>query len=224
VRGAGGDRFMILKGIDRGELGSYVAAQLDHFFPDRRPGAAEVVERNLDEALARLKRCIDGVRMWKPGEFDYLHSSQYAIFLYYLANTAWRNDRAERVCTKLFYLNKALNGFECFYDNDLPEVFFIGHTVGIVLVRAKYPNYLALYQNCTVGKNHGDTPEFEDGVVMYPGSAVIGRCKVRARSYLAQGASLVNADTPGDCLVFSGGRGPVFKRARRDILADIFRL
>src|SRR3546814_5845686 len=52
---------------------------------------------------------------------------QYTIFLFYLANTAWRKLRAERVCTKLFYLNKALNGFECFYDTELPEVFFIGH-------------------------------------------------------------------------------------------------
>src|SRR5690606_29486779 len=122
--------------------------QLDHFFPDRddpRP----VVEKTIDDALARLCRCIDGVRMWRPGEFDHLHSSQYTIFLYYLANTAWRTLQAERVCTKLFYLNKALNGFECFYDTELPEVFFVGHSVGIVLARTTYSNYFAIYQNST---------------------------------------------------------------------------
>src|SRR3546814_2135485 len=89
-------------------------------------GSSDVCSSDLD-ALARLERCIAGVRMWQAGEFDHLHSSQYTIFLYYLANTAWRKLRAERVCTKLFYLNKALNGFECFYDTELPEVFFIGH-------------------------------------------------------------------------------------------------
>src|SRR3546814_13859559 len=104
---------------------------------------------------------------------------QYTIFLYYLANTAWRKLQAERVCTKLFYLNKALNGFECFYDTELPEVFFVGHTVGIVLARTTSSNSFSIYPNSTVGKSHVDAHVPAEGVVMYPNTALRGTATTR---------------------------------------------
>jgi serine O-acetyltransferase len=201
----------------------YLVRQLDNFFPDDAP-VQGALDAHLDEALRRLERCINAVRMWREGEFDVLHSSQYAIFLYYLSNTLWRAGGDVRVCTKLFLLNKALNGIDCFYEVALPEVFFIGHSVGIVLAKASYGNHLVLYQNATVGKNHGVAPVIEDGVVLYPHSAVIGRSLVRAGSVLAQGVSVVNRDTDGDCLVFQGEGGDlVFKPPQRSVLSDIFR-
>jgi serine O-acetyltransferase len=202
----------------------YLERQLANFFPDDAPGVRDAIDAHLDEALLRLARCINAVRMWREGEFDCLHSSQVAIFLYYLSNTLWRHGADPRVCTKLFLLNKALNGIDCFYEIELPEVFFIGHSVGIVLAKASYGKHLVLYQNSTVGKNHGVAPVLEDGVVLYPNSAVIGRSTVRAGSVIAQGVSVVNHDTPGDCLVFQGARGGLaFKPSRRSVLADIFR-
>lgn len=208
----------------RDGLPRYVERQLASLFPDGAPGVREAIDAHLDEALARLERCIDAVRMWREGEFDCLHSSQYTIFLYYLANTLWRHGADARVCTKLFLLNKALNGIDCFYEIELPEVFFIGHSVGIVLAKASYGEHLVLYQNVTVGKNHGVAPAIEAGVVLYPNSAVIGRSRVGAGSVVGQGVSVVNRDTPGDSLVFQGtGGGLTFKPAQRSVLADIFR-
>jgi serine O-acetyltransferase len=218
---------MKLKGFSRDQLVGYVADQADHLFPDRHRGDVRpAVASAIDAALGRLERCIAGVRMWRAGEFDPLHSSQYTTFLYYLANTLWRERGDERVCTKLFYLNKALNGFECFYDNELPEIFFIGHTVGIVLVRNRYPSYFVIYQNATVGKGtvDGEVPELGEGVIMYPNSAIIGGCRVGARTVISQGTSVVNADTPGDCVVYRNGRDLVFARPKRNILADYFRI
>lgn len=215
---------MRLKDCSKEQLLDYVSRQLAHFFPDKsdvRPG----LERDLDEALARLRACINAVKMWRQDEFYYLHSEQYTHFLYFLANTVWRNRRDESLCNKLFFLNKALNGFSCFYDVELPEIFFIGHSVGIVLARASYANYFVVYQNCTVGKNHGAAPTLEEGVVMYPNSAIIGDCRVRSGTVVAQGASVISKDTPGRCLVFNGTAGELqFKQPKRDILADIFRL
>lgn len=215
---------MILKDITRDALTDYVGAQLSHFFPDGRTDVRTCVSRDIDEALARTATCIDSVRMWKAGEFDYLHSSQYCTFLYYLSNSAWRNREDKAFCTKLFLLNKALNGFDCFYDNLLPEKFFIGHSVGIVLSRTTYSNYLVLYQNSTVGKNHGAAPVLGEGVVLYPNSAIIGGCRIGAGTIVAQGCSVISADTPGNCYVFNEGNGLVFKEPRRDVLNDIFRL
>jgi serine O-acetyltransferase len=215
---------MELVGITRDGLADYIARQLDHVFPDRQGDAAGGVRRTLGETLGRLNRCINAVRMWPENRFHYLHSEQNTIFLAYLANTVWRNGGDPNLATKLFYLNKSLNGFHCFYDTELPERFFVGHSVGIVLVRLKYPEYFAIYQGCTVGKNHGAAPTLADGLVMYPGSAIIGDCRTGPRTYLAQGCSLVDSDSPGDCLVFNADRRPVFKKPGRDILADLFRL
>jgi serine O-acetyltransferase len=204
---------------------TYVSRQLDHFFPDGR-GEAEhtLLQPFLQPALDRLERCIDAVRLWPRGEFDHLHSSQYTSFLYFLAHTAWQGGAGRPLCNKLFGLNKALNGIDLFYEIEMPEVFFIGHSVGIVLAKARYGNRLVLYQNSTVGKNHGQAPVLGDGVVMYPNSAVIGRCEIGAGSVIAQGVSVVNRDTPGQCMVFQGAEGGlVFKPPTRPVLDDIFR-
>jgi serine O-acetyltransferase len=215
---------MNLKDISRSELVDYVAGQIDAFFPDRRGDTRAGIARDVDEALARLNVCINAVRWWKQDEFDYLHSSQHCIFVYYLSNTIWRNRQDRTLCTKLFCLNKALNGFDCFYDNALPDKFFIGHSVGIVLARTTFSNYLVLYQGCTVGKNHGAAPVLGEGVVLYPNSAIIGNCNIGPGTIVGQGSSIIDADTPGDCYAFSNGGELVFKKAKRDVLADIFRL
>ncbi len=209
---------------DEATLLAYVCRQLEHFFPDGRSGERGLLRAPLSTALLRLQRCINAVRLWPRDEFDHLHSSQYTIFLYLLAHSLWHAQADRALCNKLFGLNKALNGIDLFYEIDLPAEFFIGHSVGIVLAKARYGNRLVLYQGCTVGKNHGQSPVLGEGVVMYPGSAIIGRCEIGAGSVLAQGVSVVNRHTPGQCLVFQGPEGGLcFKPGQRDVLADIFR-
>ena len=203
----------------------YVCRQLDNLFPDGQLEAGRpALQSALPTALQRLSHCIDAVRWWPQGTFDHLHSSQYTTFLYFLANTLWRAGSERAVCNKLFGLNKALNGIDLFYEIEMPEVFFIGHSVGIVLAKARYGNRLVLYQNSTVGKNHGAAPSLGDGVVLYPNSAIIGRCEIGDGSVIAQGVSVINRDTPGGGMVFQGNAGElVFKPSTRDVLADIFR-
>jgi serine O-acetyltransferase len=210
----------------RQELIDYTCAQVANFYPDRRNEMVRTqVSRHLDEALTRLERCINAVRMWTPGRFNYLHSSQYCIYLYYLANTIWHNERDGAVPTRLFGLNKALNGIDLFYEIEMPEVFFIGHSVGIVLAKATYGNYLVLYQNSTVGKNHGAAPVIGEGVVMYPNTTIIGRSHVADGTILSQGTSIINRETPGHCIAYPGEMGNLlFKPSKRAVLDDIFRL
>jgi serine O-acetyltransferase len=208
----------------RSELLDYLTAQLRNFFPDRAADPRPALDKDLDEALARLRGCINAARMWKADEFDYLHSSQYAMFLYFIANTVWRNQKDERLCTKLFYLNKALNGIDCFYKIKMPDIWFIGHSVGIVFADATYGNYLVAYQNSTVGKNHGMAPKLGEGVVLFPNSAIIGDCAIGPRTFLGQGQSIIDQDTPGDCTVFSDSGKLVFRKPSRNLLEDFFRL
>ncbi len=209
----------------RAGLLDYTCAQVENLIPDGRNAPLRAhIDAHMDEALSRVGHCIDAVRMWRPGEFSYLHSSQYCIYLYFLANTIWTHTRDAGACTRLFLLNKALNGIDLFYEIEMPSVFFIGHSVGIVLAKATYGERLVLYQNSTVGKNHGVAPEVGEGVVMYPNTAIIGRCRIGAGTVISQGTSIVNRNTPGDCIAYPGGAGAlVFRPSKRDVLGDIFR-
>ena len=210
--------------IDRSQLADYVRKQLSNLLPLPADPQSDLIDTHLDEALLRLNRCVSQVRMWTPDQFDVLHSSQYCIFLYYLSNTIWRREKAQKLCTQLFLLNKSLNAIDCFYEVELPEVFFIGHSVGIVLAKATYGNHLVLYQNSTVGKNHGVAPVLEEGVILYPNTAVIGNCLVRRGSVISQGVSVINRNTEAHQVAFQGAGGDlVFKHSAHPILGDFFR-
>ena len=214
---------MELVDTSRGELVDYLTRQLEHFFPDRRGEVRAGIARDIDDALERTARCVEAARLWPRGRFDYLHSEQNTVFLYFLANTIHRKDGDRRLATKVFYLNKALNGFSCFYDTELPDVWFVGHSPGIVLARASYGSHLVLYQNSTVGKNHGAGPVLGEGVVLYPNAAIIGDCQIGDRTVVGQGQRVIDHSTPGDCYVFSEGAGLTFKTPKRDVLGDLFR-
>lgn len=216
---------MKILNLSQAELVGLVGRQLENLIPDRLPLDLRLVEAHVGEALQRLHVCVNHVRWWKQDEFNHLHSTQYCIFLYYLSNTIWKRSGDTNLPTRLFLLNKALNGIDCFYEIEMPDVFFIGHSVGIVLAKATYGRYLVLYQNSTVGKNHGVGPVLGERVVMYPNSAIIGECHVGSGTVVGQGTSIVSRSTPGDCLAFNGeGRELVFKPIVRNPIEDIFRV
>ena len=215
---------MKIVNLDPSRLADYLRAQIVAIAPTGPDPELGLIDTHLPEALARLERCIASIRMWRAGEFDVLHSSQHCTFVYYLANTIWRHERARSVCTKLFLLNKAHHAIDCFYEIALPEVFFIGHSPGIVLAKATYGNRLAIYQGVTVGRNGDAAPVIEDDVILYPGSAAIGACRIARGSVLSQGTRLTDRDTQAGMIAFPGAGGvPVFGRPGRDLLGDFFR-
>jgi serine O-acetyltransferase len=215
----------LLNNLSPDSLASYTSRQIANFFPDQEDPGRNRIAAHQSEALERLRVCIDAVRMWQPGQFNHLHSSQYCLYLYFLSNTIWRNTGDSAICTKLFLLNKALNGIDCYFEIDMPEIFFIGHSVGIVLAKATYSNYLVLYQNSTVGKNHGVAPRIGEGVIMYPNSAIIGRCEVGANTVVAQGVGVVNRSPPGNAIAYGGSNGDlVFKPLKVRAAEEFFRI
>lgn len=93
------------------------------------------------------------------------------------------------------------------------------------MAKAHYSNYLVLYQNSTIGKNHGVAPQLGEGVIVYPNSAIIGRCHIADGSVIAQGVSVINQNTPGNCLCFQGLEGELlFKATARNFTEDFFRV
>jgi serine O-acetyltransferase len=202
-------------------LAAFVCRQLANIIPDGHD-ARPAVAAALPAALQRTQRCIAGVRAWHAGGFDPLVSGQYASFLYLLGHELWARHGDAATATRLFLLNKCLHGLELFHEVELPEVFFLSHTPGLVFAKASYGNRLVLHQGCTIGRKvDGARPVLGERVVLFPGAMVIGRCRVGDGSVLAPGVCLVDTDTPSDCYVLPGPQGrPVFKPARREVWRD----
>jgi len=210
----------------RESLIEYTVRQSMAVVPDGREDAFRgAIDVHMDEALERLGRCIDACAPWRPGQFNVLQSSQHCIYLYFLSNTIWKRSGDTGAATRLFLMNKAFNGIDLFYEIAMPEVFYIGHSVGIVLAKATYGNHLVLYQNSTVGRHKDQIPVIGDRVVLYPNTAVIGRSVVESDCVISQGTSVINKRVPAGQMAFRGADGGLaFSPRPDDLLQEYFRL
>ena len=193
-------------------LARFVGHQMQSLYPTFESGWAldPVI---MQAALERACFCIRHVKA-SPRGFDHLVSGHHATLLHFLSRELAARG-AKEDATRVFLVNKALHGIDLFHEIEMPDVFLIGHTVGMVFAKAAYGPRCVFHQGCTVGRNQDDRPVLEEGVILYPNASVIGACHVRANSVIAPGVQLVNTDTPGDCLVFQGERGrPEFKPIR----------
>lgn len=197
--------------VSEQQLWQFVCRQLDSVIPPSN-GDNSIDRRSIALAVARTNHCVSHIKANAGRPFDRLNSGHYATFLYFLANTIWKEGHDTILATRIFLLNKALNGIDLYFEVTMPDIFLIGHTVGMVFAKASYANGLVFHQGCTVGRNGNDRPTLECNVILYPNSSVIGRCVIRENTVISPGVQLVNMSTPGNCLVFSGEHGrPVFR-------------
>lgn len=190
------------------------------FNPDIRSSSLKLDTFNY--ALDRVKVCLARLKSRPPNGFDHFNSNHYAMFLYYLSNAIWKRDGDAELATQLFYLNKAINGVELFYEIELPDYFLISHSVGLVFAQATYGNFCVFHQGCTVGRNNHDRPVLGDDVVMFPGSSVIGKCIIGKNTTLSPGVQLVNMDTPENSFVFLGKDGKPLLKNSHEIVSRRF--
>ena len=214
--------------LPRADLATYVANQITHFFPDRGLGSGEL-EPFLSNCLERVEHCFSRVKVKyfeRAGEacFDHLHTDQYAAFLYLLSNTVHHDAGDPKIAAKLYALNKALHGVDIYFEVDLPSVFALQHPVGTVLGRAKYGNFFYVYQRCSVGSGvDGESPVIGNGVVMYGGSSIIGRCTVGSNCLLSTGTLAMDASIPDGSVVFGSSPHLVIKPGTRRMADQLFR-
>lgn len=211
------------------DLAQYVGRQFENLFPDGEglgdlPAFVKLALERLEYCFARI--AIKGYFDADGPRFYHRHSDQYAIFLYYLANTAFQRKPGHAVADKAYGLNKALHGCDLYYEVGLPAIFALQHPVGTVLGRANYSDYFICYHNCTVGANlASDYPSFGRGVVMYGGSRIIGRTSIGDNSFVGTGTIVIDgSDLPANSVVV--GAHPNVKTAptQRNVIRDIFRV
>lgn len=190
----------------RKELAKYICSQISAIFPSGNSISPKELDRDLSSALDRLEFCFRHIAHPAYSEnggarFNVLNSDQYCHFLYFLANTVHARGGSEVLCQRLFCLNKALHGFNCMYDTQLPQVFWIIHAVGTVLGKATYGSHLVVRQNCTVGALGGHYPVLGDRVVLSAGASVIGRCDIGRNVMIGPGCCVLNRRIPPNTLV-----------------------
>jgi serine O-acetyltransferase len=215
----------VLTSLPKAELYRYVRGQLDNLFPD---GVRCDVEGAVDGALERLEHCFSHISLPqynRDGEasFNHLHGDQTASFYYLAANTAYRRGDLA-LAQKLFLLNKALNGILCMYDTELPPVFAFIHTVGTVVGKARYGNYVAFFQGVTVGADRGNMPHLGDGCVIYGGANVVGDCRLGDGVVVSGNSAVIHQDVPPNSIV--AGRSPNLDISprKRDVAGQYFRI
>lgn len=170
------------------DLSGYVASQLNHFFPDNNPVLNKKLDKHTNLALERTAFCFKHISkkyFYSDGLiiFNHLNSDQYAMFLYLLSHTIFKETNDSELSTKVFLLNKLLHSLDIFYEVNLPDIFLFVHPIGSVIGRASYQDRLVIYQNCTIGGNFNneasvDYPSFAGNNILFSNVSVIGNCTI----------------------------------------------
>lgn len=197
-------------------------------------GIYEDVTPFLDQTLDRCNRCFSRInnKYYNDNTNNVIlspfHSGQYSIYLYYLANTVYKESRDHKLASKIYYLNKIMNSVDWYYEIELPDYWGVEHPLSSVLGRAKYSNGLFIYQGCTVGGNHGKYPELGQNVILYANVSVLGDAKIGSNVILSTDTIVVGEDIPDNSLVF--GRSPNLiiktksKKHMKDHIRRFFRI
>lgn len=202
------------------QLKQLVARQLGNLFYFDEDVESTALFSAIDEALERCKYCFATMKKrskyYTKGEelyFNPYHSGQYTIFLYYLSNSIYKNSPSlTGLSDRVYYLNKALNGLDLFYEVQMPRAFFLDHPMGTVLGRANYGEKFSFSQACTVGNNKGKYPTIGKNVKMLSGSKIIGDSSIGDNVLVAANTYIKDAIIPSCSIVFGNSPDLIIKQ------------
>lgn len=178
-----------------------------------------LIDVNWGGCFAKLESCFspnpnkyyhrDGNTFFNP-----FHSAQYTIFLYLMSRVVFENSHDSILADKIYYLNKALNGCDLFYEVKLPEYFTLDHPVGSVMGRAQYGEGFSFSQCCTVGNNKGIYPILGNNVRMCAYSSIIGNCHIGDNVIIGANSGIKDCDVPDNTMVFGQYPNNIFKKIK----------
>lgn len=185
-----------------------------------------LITKHLPKAMERFENCIkDSTNKYysvigENGErepyFDPLHTCQWTLFMYFIANTIYRyeDERVEAarvVCDKIYGQAKTISGCDIYYEVEMPEKFFFDHPLGSHLGRAKYGNNFSFLQGCLVEKYEGRIPVIEDNVSMLNGSKLLGDSHIGKNCIITEGAIIRDEDVPANSIVYGESPNLIIK-------------
>ena len=200
--------------------------QLDGYWPDYD---REAIADQILPALALMEKnysAMPSARFWRDGEmvFSPWYSVTWMIFLYRLSHLLSENGNAHEADV-FYYLNKIMHSIDWFYQVDLPVHFMAEHPLGSVLGRARYSDYLFIYQGTTVGGNRKgnsiDYPTLGSNVVMYANSTVLGDSVIGNNVIISADTFIINGRIPDNCIVFGKSPDLIIKKKTPDEIRDM---
>jgi len=198
------------------ELKQYISRQLENIFPDKYKFEGEDIVSAIDVAFQRTEYCFKHIavsqythdgKVW----FDHLHSDQYSSFLYFLANSLWKNSENKPICDKLMALNKCLNGLFISYKCNMPSVFFLNHPVGSFIGNAEFHDFLVVSQNVTINTKFesSEGPKIGRAVILKAGSIITGETCIGNGCSIEANTVLHNVNIPDNSTVFTNTKGEI---------------
>ena len=141
----------MITSLPRQALQEYTSRQLNYFFPDNNIVDLNNSTAAFSNALDRIEHCFSycTLKQYNNGTntlLNHLYSDHYMLYIWFLANTIWKENGDPSLCNKLYYLNKALHGLDCMYDTKLPAIFLIFHGAGTMLGKAAYDDFLIVQE------------------------------------------------------------------------------
>lgn len=166
-----------------------------------------IINMKLSGVLSRCEYCFSHTEnkyYSYNGEtyFNPYQSAQYTIFLYFFSNTIFRETNNRLLADKLYYLNKAMNACDMYYEVELPRFFMLDHPVGSVIGRAYYGEGFSFGQNCTVGNNKGIYPILGENVRMCANSSILGNCCIGNNVTIGANSGVKDESIPDNSIVF----------------------
>jgi serine O-acetyltransferase len=203
--------------LGRQEIEILVCKQLNNLFYIDESDKKHI-NSEMDRAISRTQYCFENTPnkyYSKEGEtyFNVFHSGQYSVFLYYLANTIFKKNKNNTLSDRIYFLNKALNGCDLYYEISLPDIFMVEHPVGSVMGRAKYGEYFLFYQGCTVGGNKGAYPTIGENVKMLSNSKIIGNSIIGDNVIMSANSYVKGENIPDNMIVFGSSPNIVLKKS-----------
>lgn len=210
--------------IDKKELKEYTGRQLEHFFPDKYKLEGNDVDVAFELALERLENCFKYISFPAYSDdkgqtfFSHLHSDQYAQYLYFFANTLWKQSENKPLCDKLIFLNRVLNNFFVSYKGTLPDIFFLGHPIGSIIGNASYSDYLVVFQNVTINTGQSEegklAPVLGKGLFLGAGAKIIGNKTIGDRVSISVDTVIYNQEIPDDKVAITDKNGNIVIKER----------
>lgn len=212
------------------ELLDYVFNQINIFFPDCNSYNKKVFLPSMIESLKRLEKCfqyvtISGYHLNGEVFFSHLHSDQYTQFLYFFANTAWKNGLDETFSQKLMNLIRYISGMFVSYKCKLPDIFIFYHAVGSVIGNADYSDFLVVFQNVTINTGNSVNgelvPKIGKGCFLAAGAKIIGNKTIGDRVSIGVNALIYNESVLSDTIVIClDGKSVIKKRYKEKCMAQ----
>ena len=180
-----------------------------------------LISKHMQKTLERFEKNIENntnkyySKINENGEneayFDPLHTCQWTLFLYLMANTIYKYEKdkleaARIICDKIYGQSITISGCEIYYEVEMPDVFSFDYPLGSHMGRAKYGNGFSFVQGCTVDNKDDTYPILGENFKMLTGSKILGNSNIGDNCIICEGTYIVDEDVPANSIV--SGKSP----------------